>query len=351
MAQQPSGVAPLAPLQPQLPRREAVKEIPGIDISPFMPGGDAGNKASVAKDLRKACIDVGFFYLTGHGLPANELGQAVAQALRFFELPLDTKMRYQSKKVGGAGFVRIGGLNPDAAASTSADVKERFIMVRGTSAKGLQEDSCWPDETILPGFSTFMQNHIRLRVALVQALARAFALSLELPESFFDRYYATMSHNVLLNYYPPLMEAAVKRSQWSFSPHTDYGGFTLLSQDSIGGLQVRNAAGEWIDVPPRDEHFVVNIGDLTARWTNDLYKSTLHRAANVSGVARISIPFFASPNRSSVIETLETCISEDNPSRYPPITAGDYLDKLIAQADTTGLPGLSDKTASRLKST
>jgi isopenicillin N synthase-like dioxygenase len=332
---------------PSGPLREAVKSVPVIDLSPFMSAGQATHKDAVAQDLRKACIDVGFFYLTGHELPAGELDEAVAVTLRFFQMPLDVKLKYRATRAGGTGFVRVGGLNPDQTAEESADIKERFIVVRGTSVR--QDDAaCWPDDETVPGFSSFMQRHIERRVRIAKALARAFAMSLKLPEGYFDPYYEKMSHNMLLNYYPPLTEAAVKRSQWSFSPHTDYGGFTLLSQDSIGGLQVQNSAGEWIDVPPRDNHFVVNIGDLTAMWTNDLYKSTLHRAANVSGNARVSIPLFASPNRASVLETLPTCVSGDNPSRYAPVTAGDYLDKLIEKTDTTGKPGLSDSTTKRL---
>ena len=328
-------------------KREAIKEIPVIDISPFLCGDDT-SKADTAEALRKACIDVGFFYLTGHGFPAGELDRAVEHAHRFFELPLDVKMRYRSEKSGGTGFVRIGGLNPDATAEESADIKERFIMVRKTS-NAADADSCWPEETVVPGFSSFMQNHNLLRVDLARSLSRAFAMSLRKPEAHFEPFYAQMAYNTMLNYYPPLSEAAVSRSQWSFSPHTDYGGFTLLSQDSLGGLQVRNSAGTWIDVPPRQNTFVVNIGDLTAMWTNDLYTSTLHRAANVSGVARISIPFFASPHHASVIETLDTCVTAERPLRYPATTAGDYLRRLIDQADTTGRPGISDKTAERLE--
>jgi isopenicillin N synthase-like dioxygenase len=130
--------------------------------------------------------------------------------------------------------------------------------------------------------------------------------------------------------------------------YTDYGAFTLLSQDSLGGLQVRNAIGEWIEVPPINGTFVVNIGDLMAMWTNDLYTSNLHRAANVSGVARISIPFFASPNGDAVIRCIETCQGPDNPPRYQPVTAGEYMRSLITRADTSGKPGLSAKTAERL---
>src|SRR5262249_54767298 len=205
-----------------------------IDISPFLANGAIGGKPDVAKALRKACIDVGFFYLSGHGLPPGELDRAAAYALRFFELPLDVKMKFQARRVGGTGFVRVGGLEPDPKADETADMKERFIMVRNTSTDAAGQDSCWPGDDTVPGFSEFMRNHLQLRVALAQALARAFAMSLELPEAYFDGYYRAMSYNSLLNYYPPLTEAAVRRAQWSFSPHTDYGGFPPPSPGSVG---------------------------------------------------------------------------------------------------------------------
>jgi isopenicillin N synthase-like dioxygenase len=329
------------------PRREAVQSLPVIDISPFLPGGDAARKSSIARDLRKACIDVGFLYLVGHGLPSDELKQAESLARSFFELPLDVKMRYRATQVGGTGFVRVGGLNPETAGG-AADIKERFTAVRKTNVSK-NDGPGWPDDAIVPGFTAFMQNHIRNRVAVANAMVHAFALSLEFPEDYFDAAYKAMAYNMALNYYPPLTEADVKKSQWSFSPHTDYGGFTLLSQDSIGGLQVQNSAGQWIPVPPKDNHFVVNLGDLTQLWTNGLYKSTLHRANNVSGVARISIPFFASPSRDTIIEALPTCVSASNPARHKPVTTGEYLDGMVEKTDTTGKPGISELTATRLK--
>ncbi|HJP69785.1 MAG TPA: 2OG-Fe(II) oxygenase family protein, partial [Sphingomicrobium sp.] len=168
-------------------------------------------------------------------------------------------------------------------------------------------------------------------------------------EGYFDEYYVEMGYNVLINYYPPIATDGLKTNKWSFSPHTDYGSFTLLSQDSLGGLQVRNSAGTWIDVPPVENAFVVNLGDLMAMWTNDLYASTLHRALNVANVARISIPFFVSPNPNSLIKTLPTCEDADHPSKYPPVKAGEHLRKLIEQADQTGQAGISENTATRLK--
>jgi isopenicillin N synthase-like dioxygenase len=201
---------------------------------------------------------------------------------------------------------------------------------------------------MLPGFTSFMKAHLAKRVVLAQAAARAFALSLELSEDDFDPFFRHLGVVSIINYYPPLTPEALKQRRWSFSPHTDYGGFTLLSQDNLGGLQVRNVAGEWIDVPPIEGAFVVNLGDLMARWTNDLYQSNLHRALNVSEDARISIPFFASPVDTGVIECLKTCQSPGNPPRYASVIAGEYIRSLMEQADRTGRPGISEKTAARM---
>jgi isopenicillin N synthase-like dioxygenase len=336
-------------------KRDAIKSLPMIDISPFVTAGTEAQRNSVARELRKACIDVGFFYLSGHGFSATELGDAIKWGHRFFELPLEAKMTLHTQGPGQTGFMRVGGINPEKNADKAADLKERFIMSRerfpDEPAEGWNSagQTRWPSEDMLPGFTSFMKAHLAKRVVLAQALARAFALSLDLREDYFDACYRHLGVVSIINYYPPLTPESLKRTQWSFSPHTEYGGFTLLSQDSLGGLQVRNSAGEWISVPPIEGTFVVNLGDLMATWTNDLYTSNLHRAANVSGEARISIPFFTSPQGASLIQCLDTCQSATNPPRYAPVTAGEYVRTLMEQADRTGRPGISQKTADRMR--
>ena len=142
------------------------------------------------------------------------------------------------------------------------------------------------------------------------------------------------------------------RTQWGISPHTDYGSFTLLSQDALGGLEVRTAADEWIDVPPIPGTFVVNIADLFARWTNGLYRSSLHRASNFNtgGRARISLPLFFNPHPKTRIECLPTCQGPGNPAKYEPVEAGPYVRALLEQSYRTGRPGVAQKTVEeRLK--
>src|SRR5262249_42776111 len=132
-------------------------------------------------------------------------------------------------------------------------------------------------------------------VALAQNLGRALARSLGLSEMHFAETVGRFGGTLVYNYYPALDPANIDRTQWSFSPHTDYGSFTVLLQDQQGGLQVRNAAGHWIDVAPLPGTLVVNIGDMLAMVTNDLYTSNLHRVLNFSGKERLSVSLFVSP--------------------------------------------------------
>jgi isopenicillin N synthase-like dioxygenase len=253
------------------------------------------------------------------------------------------------------GYRGMGGPNPEANPDKVPDIKERFHMARD-ALPGEPEDgrgnaglSQWPEDEVLPGFAPLMRNHIRERCAVSQHLARAFALSLDVPESYFDAMYRYPNGSLVLNYYPPVDRETVRESQWGFSPHADYNAFTLLYHDAHRGLQLLNAAGEWIDAPPIPGTMVVNIGDLFQTWTNDLYTSTLHRVFNASPHARISVPLFASPNGATIIRCLETCTGPGKPPRYKPVRADDFVKSMLDEAYRTGLPVLGAKTAERLR--
>jgi isopenicillin N synthase-like dioxygenase len=335
--------------------RQALDRLPLIDIAPFVAGGSAADRARVAAEIRAACIDIGFFYVTGHGIPAAELEEVTARGMEFFERPLEEKLRiHHTRSRSGEGFMTPGGLDAASNPDKAADLRERFVFNGEAAADeppahlprmgGAQ----WPGENVLPGFERFIKAHVQKRKALARQLVRAFASSLALPEDWFDAMYRRLRGNFLYNYYPPIDPATVKPNQWSFSPHTDYGAFTILSQDAVGGLQARNVAGEWIDVPPIAGTFVVNIGDTFQMWTNDLYVSTLHRAANVNDRARLSAVLFTAPRGDTLIECLPTCQGPDNPPKYAPVVSEDYSRTLVEQSRRTGRPGVSTRTADRL---
>jgi len=125
-------------------------------------------------------------------------------------------------------------------------------------------------------------------------------------------------------HYPPIQGKALS-DQLGAGAHTDYGCITILHQDNIGGLQVQDKQGQWIDATPVEGSFVINVGDMMARWSNDRYTSTAHRVINPSGAERYSMPFFVEPNFDTTIEALEGCYDEKNPAKYPQVSAGNYL--------------------------
>lgn len=341
--------------------RKSLTRLPVIDIASFVRGGAADERRAVAKALREACIDIGFFYLAGHGIKQSEFDAVIAAGHRFFELPLGEKTKLHSnnsaERLGyrPLGGPMGGGPNPGGSGDKQPDIKERFHMARevlpGEPEDGRRDAglSQWPEERVLPGFTSVMKAHISARCDVARHLARAFALSLDLAEDAFDDLYRYPGGSVVLNYYPPIDSGRLRDAQWSFSPHADYNAFTLLYQDQLGGLQVMNAAGDWIDAPFIEGTMVVNIGDLFQSWTNDLFTSTLHRVLNKGSAARISVPHFASPNGAAVIECIPTCTGPGNPPRYKPIRAEDFVKASLAEAYRTGKPALGAKTVERLR--
>jgi isopenicillin N synthase-like dioxygenase len=337
--------------------RRSAKTLPVIDFAPFMQESALGERRAVADVLRRACIDTGFFYLANHGISEAEFQVAHDWGHVFFEQPQAVKAQYDKRhSKAKQGWMPVGGTNPEDNPDKAADLKETFVMAReplpgeppGSSFSAGQ--SQWPDERTMPGFRPFIQAHIKKRFAIAQALARAFALSLDLAEDYFDGAHRYLNCSLTYNYYPPMDREAALRTQWGISPHTDYGSFTLLSQDTLGGLEVRDAVGEWIDVPPKAGTFVVNIADLFQRWTNGLYKSSLHRASNFAGAARISLPFFVIPDGKWMVECVPTCVGPGNPARYEPVLAETYVRTLLEQSYRTGRPGVAQQTVEeRLK--
>jgi isopenicillin N synthase-like dioxygenase len=325
--------------------RRSAKTLPVIDFAPYTNGGSPAERQRVAQALRAACTHTGFFYLANHGIGAAELDVAHDWGRVFFELPREVK--------AACGYSPVGGKNPNPARDEDADRKETFTPPRPLLPDEIEHPSrtmlrsSWPDPAAMPGFREFLEAHIVKRIRIAQRLCRALALSLDLPEEYFDDAHRYPTGSTTYNYYPPLDPAKVGRTQWGISPHTDYGSFSLLSQDELGGLEVRDPSGEWIDMPPKRGMFVVNIADLMARWTNGVYVSSLHRASNFNagGRARISLPLFFNPYYETRIECLPTCCGAGRPPKYEPVLAGPYVRSLIEQSQRIGRPGVMRETA------
>jgi isopenicillin N synthase-like dioxygenase len=333
--------------------RAGLSSLPMIDIGPFLSGSDEAARIAAAQQMRKAAIDIGFFYLTGHGFAPSEFDELLEFGRRFFALPAEAKAKIHWNNSPGNGYIPVGGINAGNTRDSNPDQKERLYFAREFALNEAEADkypwqSQWPDEQLLPGFRRFLTSYKYKSVALAQAVGRAFAHSLNLPETYFADHMGRFGGSLVYNFYPRLNPATINQTQWNFSPHTDYGAFTILLQDGSGGLQVRNSNRQWIDVVPEPGTLIVNIGDMLAMITNDLYTSNLHRVANFSGKERISVSFFVSPPPATELSCLPTCQGPGNPPRYEPVNAGEYSRMLLEQYHRTGRPGLAPRTADRL---
>lgn len=333
-------------------KRIALSKLPIINISPFVAGGTDAERAEVARQLHDACVNIGFCYITGHGFSEDELERMISVSHKFFESPRETKLKYDLRNNSDyLGYIDMGG----GEAGKDADIRENFRMNREVidgepdGTRDTAGRTPWPAVADLAGFTSSMQDYIRKQTDLLQTLMRIFAKSLDLPEAFFDAVHRYPYVRLALNYYPPVDARKLGNTQWGISPHTDYGSITILLQDAVGGLEVRNFAGEWVEVPYVPGSFVVNIGDVLATWTNDLYASNLHRAFNPApGRARLSVAFFASPNSDAKIDCLPSCYSDGNPARYQSFIVKDFIDQLIAEGHDNNKVGFSKRTMERL---
>ncbi len=318
---------------------DTARAIPLIDIAPF--AADAAGKAAVARAVADACERVGFLAITGHGVDQALLDRAFAVSRAFFDLPVEEKLLYRPLgEVAPRGYAAMEskGLAGTLGAVTPKDLREQFML--GTlapmppeiaelpGAAGCYAPNIWPEqpEAYRPVFTALY----RALEALAARLMRVFALGLELPEDYFadkiDHHFSVLGSN----HYPAL-ERPPLQGQLRTGAHTDFGSLTILCPtEAPGGLQVRAADDEWIDVQPLPGALIINIGDMMARWTNDRWRSTLHRVANPPDLAaamsrRQSIAFFCHPNYDAEIRCLESCTDADRPPLYPPILAGEHM--------------------------
>ncbi len=311
----------------------APRTVPVVDFGAFV-DGSAAAKAEVAAAVRDACEQVGFLYIANHGVPQARLDAVFDAARTFFALPAerkaDPRMQITPQRTRGyqALFARHYA-NTDA-----PDVNEAFKYQHEypgddpdiVAGNRFHQPNRWPEG--LPGWREALLDYFTEMERLSDRLLRAFALALDLEETWLLGYYRKPLTQVSLIHYPPQPPQAPER-QYGIRPHSDSTAFTVLAQDDVGGLQVESRDG-WIDVPPIEGTYVINIGDMMARWTNDRFKSTPHRVFNLSGRERYSVPFFAIPDFDAVVTCLPSCRSADNPPKYPPLHVGESITRKFA---------------------
>jgi len=302
--------------------------IPVIDITPLRDGTDP---VAVAHALHAASQGLGFIYIKGHGIPDAVIDAARQAAFAFFRA--DDKQKAAVKvSARHRGWLAAGGakMQDDA----KVDLKESFIWGYQDDTGELPDDHELRGPNQWPGFVPDLEakamayfDHAH-RVA--HLLMRGFALGLDLEEDFFLRSADKPLSRASFVYYPPQAEDAGP-DQFGVGPHTDFGVLTVLCQDNVGGLQVEDINGEWIQAPPIPGTLLVNVADLLSRWTDGAYKSTPHRVVNSSGRERLSLVLAYDPNPETMIDAKEV-FGPDYGPKESPINCGDYLVWRFAKA-------------------
>lgn len=307
--------------------------IPSVDLADFL-SGDAERKAKFVAELGKAYTTIGFVAVKNHLVKDDTVNTLYAEVKRFFDLPIETKLKYEVEGLAGQrGYTSFG--KEHAKDSNAGDLKEFWHFGQEvTEGANLEEE--YPDNVLVDELPVFNQIGLQAYRELEntgRAMLRAIAIFLGLEENYFDQH--ILNGNSILRpiHYPPITsepKSAVRAGQ-----HEDINLITLLIGASAEGLQVLNKQGEWKDVTALPDHIVVNVGDMLQRLTNNKLRSTTHRVVNPPrekwNTSRFSIPFFLHPVSQMRLDCLEECVSAETPAAYEPISAGQYLNERLAE--------------------
>ena len=302
-----------------------LEDIPVIDLA----GTDTPDgRTAAAAELVEAASKIGFFYVSGHGVSAQLRTDAMAASRRFFELPEAAKAgitidRHQR------GWMAQGLANLEG--SATHDAKEVFFWARDVDADDEQvkvglplvHPNQWPDE-VAPFLRTGILPYYRAVMALGLRILECLAIGLDADPGIFTRAYGWPLGRGQLVYYPAIGKVDIEAERFGAAAHTDFGVLTILKQDNLGGLQVLNRSGDWIEAMPIEGTFVCNIGDLLELWTNGRLLSTRHRVLNRSGRSRYSIPIFCDPASDAVVDPRDFDRRADIKA-LPPVEAGTYI--------------------------
>jgi len=318
--------------------------VPIIDISGLF-GDDQAVKRSVAKEIGEACEKIGFMVIRNHGIPQEIIDAAWERTSDFFAQPLAEKMKMKTEdeEKYPYGYSAFGGevlsagkalekrdsAESNADAAPVGDLKEMWSIGPKDAAAGMMPRQ-WPEDPA--GFADAYAAYYDAINELARVLLKAFAMALDLPEDWFDDKMDKHISALRANNYPDQKGMKVPAGSIRCSAHTDYGTITILKSGGPG-LQVSKDKENpmWHDVPFIKDAFVINLGDLMRRWTNDRWSSTLHRVVNPpAGDAaawgrRMSLAFFHNLNKDAQVEAIPSCVSEAHPALYDPIVAGEFL--------------------------
>jgi isopenicillin N synthase-like dioxygenase len=278
--------------------------------------------ADTAEQIHQALRQRGFMYVQSIGIDASLIAHAFHVAREFFAQPATFKQQFAY--TSAAANFGYQGIEAERLDPTHApDLKEAFTM-RNALAQ-TKSSAAWPGEEFrVTAMKLFTES-----LAAGQRLLSLIAQGLSLPPDFFTSRHSGENVTLRFLHYPAHLDPR-SQTQLGAGAHTDYGSITLLFQDDVGGLEVRDSNDQWQFAAPLADAVVINTGDLMERWTNGRFRSTLHRVRPITGHRdRYSIAVFIDPDSAVVVDSIPSCVTADNPARYPPIAAGDHLQQKI----------------------
>jgi isopenicillin N synthase-like dioxygenase len=324
--------------------------VPLIDVSPWFGGSEAA-RDGVARSFGEACEQWGFLLVSGHQIDSLLMSDVADISRSFFDLPLEEKLACDATgSVGGRGYYRMEAKSLARTLGDNnapGDLRESFRIgaepragdaaTFTPQAAGHFAPNPWPKRP--QGMRDIWTAYYRACDALTVEMMRICARALSLPDAWFDDKMDCATSNLVAQHYPALEKAPVP-GQIRNGAHTDFGTLTLLmAEDKPGGLQVMGLDGEWHDVRPVPGAFIVNLGDMMAQWTNDRWRSTLHRVVNPpadAGAAarRLSVAFFHTPNYDATIACIPSCCDATHPAKYEPILSGEHIARKLRAVET-----------------
>ena len=309
----------------------AAATIPVIDHGPYFTG-EPGALQHLAEQVRYACENIGFLYVLNHGVPQEIIDRGFAASRRFHALPLEQKLQLRLNQ-NNIGYMPTNASMQAASQvhkATKPNQNESFFISHNRDADHpdvragipLRGRNQWPDR--VPDMRADMMAYFRALAAMCDRMLPPFAVALGMPPDFFSPYFAGEAHATLrLLHYPP--QDVIEDNLFGQGPHTDNSFMTALARTEVPGLAVRLPSGEWFAPPIIPGTFLINLGNIMRRWSNDRFLSTPHGVLNESGTDRYSIAYFHSPNPDRVIECLPSCVGADNPARYSPAVYRDLV--------------------------
>lgn len=342
---------------------ESLPSVPLIDLKPSF-SADLSDRKQVAAQIREACTTSGFFQISNHGILQDAIDKILGQAEEFFHklssaqkdaLHIRHNKLFRGYEAGGDTYVNPDDNNPSEVESkegfnwgyeSSLDPESKhsdeYVELDGEPPAGPDRCNIWPDPELLPNFKAALATYYAQVLHLARHLFRLFALSLNLEESYFDEMTSHPGGIARLLYYPAQSPAQLqnKAHKLGLGAHTDYECFTLLLSTSHPGLEILFPPSPltdnkpiWRPCPIRPGTLTVNVADFLMRWTNGLYKSTIHRVVSrpqqgedgqsKGSESRYSVPFFFSINYDAEVQPLpEYAVGV---SRFQNLKAGQYV--------------------------